>query len=232
MEPDIQPRPRRWRPPPSRVASRHAADGTKLLAAGKLRMRSISTADAERLASGFERLSSRSRRQRFFHVVNALSRDDLAALVNVDGRRHVAVGIFERDSKGEDGDAIAVARYYLLDDEPQVADVAVAVVDEYQRQGLGTRLLQTLLTTAIANGVTRLKFEVLSDNRAVRKLMDRAPSMYWLHHENGVLFAEVGLVQPSRDRRRRTSRRLLIMIAKGAFTAAKRFRGRCRGRWH
>jgi len=59
---------------------------------------------------------------------------------------------------------VAVANFARLRD-PKAAEVAFAVADDYQRRGIGTRLLEQLAARAGALGVERFVAEVLSDNR-------------------------------------------------------------------
>lgn len=46
------------------------------------------------------------------------------------------------------GEAVAVARYAAIADDPRTAEIAVAVSDPWQRRGLGTVLLNRLAERA------------------------------------------------------------------------------------
>ena len=59
---------------------------------------------------------------------------------------------------------VAVANFVRLRD-PKAAEVAFAVADEYQRRGIGTRLLEQLAALAGGLGIERFVAEVLPDNR-------------------------------------------------------------------
>ncbi len=50
------------------------------------------------------------------------------------------------------------------------SEIAVAVGDAWQRQGLGYRLLDALLNVAVEAGIERIHAEVLADNHAMRQL--------------------------------------------------------------
>jgi acetyl coenzyme A synthetase (ADP forming)-like protein len=62
------------------------------------------------------------------------------------------------------GQVIALASYVRLRD-PTAAEVAFLVADEFQRRGIGTRLLEQLAERAGAVGIERFVAEVLADNR-------------------------------------------------------------------
>jgi acetyltransferase len=96
-----------------------------------------------------------------FHLgIRELSPQTLRALTQVDQRRHVAV-VAQSD---EDPDAIvADARYVLLDDGDE-AEFAIAVADEWQGAGLGSQLMAWLMQHAKRHGVRALFGDVLHDN--------------------------------------------------------------------
>ena len=68
---------------------------------------------------------------------------------------------------------IGVARFVRTDPGSPAAEVAVAVVDDWQGRGLGTLLLDRLAARAREEGIERFTATVLADNRAVIELMER-----------------------------------------------------------
>jgi GNAT superfamily N-acetyltransferase len=66
---------------------------------------------------------------------------------------------------------VAEGRYVCFNDRPEVADVALLVVDQMQRRGIGTLLVENLTEIARRNGVTRLSADVLADNRGMLSLL-------------------------------------------------------------
>jgi GNAT superfamily N-acetyltransferase len=137
-------------------------DGTPVL------LRLVRPADAALLAAGFARLSPESRYRRFFTDKATLSESELRYLTDVDGERHFAIGARRRD-RGDEG--VGIARFVRLEDQPGVAEPAVAVVDEAQGKGLGRLLLSRLIAAAKERGVERFRFEVLATNAAMRNLL-------------------------------------------------------------
>jgi acetate---CoA ligase (ADP-forming) len=69
------------------------------------------------------------------------------------------------------GKVIALASYVRLRD-PAAAEVAFLVADEYQRRGIGTRLLEQLAERAAAVGIERFIAEVLAENSQMLKVFE------------------------------------------------------------
>jgi acetyl coenzyme A synthetase (ADP forming)-like protein len=69
------------------------------------------------------------------------------------------------------GRVIALASYVRLRD-PAVAEVAFLVADEYQRRGIGTRLLEQLARRAGAAGIERFVAMVLPENRQMLRVFE------------------------------------------------------------
>jgi GNAT superfamily N-acetyltransferase len=60
---------------------------------------------------------------------------------------------------------------FASDDEPSAADVAVTVLDDYQRRGIGRMLIEVLAVSARARGVGVLHFDVLAENEGMLGLL-------------------------------------------------------------
>ncbi|GAA5137341.1 GNAT family N-acetyltransferase [Pseudonocardia adelaidensis] len=114
----------------------------------------------------FAGLSPRSRYLRFHSPVPHLPESVRARLVDVDGRRHAAV-VAEAGGLGPIGLA------QLFGDGHGTADIAVAVMDAWQRRGIGRRLLTALAALAEEIGYTELRGSVLPENVAMQRLARR-----------------------------------------------------------
>jgi GNAT superfamily N-acetyltransferase len=125
--------------------------------------------DRQLVADVFSGLGERSRRLRFLSPKTALSAAELDRLVDVDGDRQAAVVAVD----AVDGRGLGIARFVRSADDPGVADVAIAVVDDWQRRGLGTQLLGVLAATAASAGVGRFVALVSPENAGVRRLLAR-----------------------------------------------------------
>ena len=144
--------------------------GQMTLADGaRLRVRPIVPADREPLADAFDRLSDRSRHQRFLAPKPRLSARELDYLTDVDHVSHEALVAIDETT----GDIVGVGRYATDGAGGAAADMALAVVDAWQRRGIGHALAVRVVERARANGITRLTGTALADNLLVRTLLDR-----------------------------------------------------------
>lgn len=141
----------------------------------RVQIRPIRKSDKDTLLDAFDRLSPRSRYHRFFSSMTELP-DGLAdGLVDVDHRQHLAWVIAdpsEESSVNPDMPlAIGAARIVVDEGDATTAEAAVALVDDYQRLGIGNLLIELLVSTAAEIGVDVLRFEVLRDNSGMRAVL-------------------------------------------------------------
>jgi RimJ/RimL family protein N-acetyltransferase len=113
----------------------------------------------------FAGLSPRARYLRFHSPLPRLSPQLRESLADLDGHRRVAV-LAEAEEL-----PIGVAQFVAT--SPEEAEMAVAVVDAWQRRGIGTRLLTALTQVATDLGYTRLTGSVLPENAAMLALAAR-----------------------------------------------------------
>ncbi|HEU0290506.1 MAG TPA: GNAT family N-acetyltransferase [Burkholderiales bacterium] len=114
------------------------------------------------------KLSNESRYNRFMDAVRELSPRMLSHFTQVDYDRHLALIAVVGHDDGEI--QVAVARYVVNDDR-QRGEFAIAVADEWQRMGLGTLLMQALMTAARAAGMRAMFGDVLASNHKMLRLM-------------------------------------------------------------
>jgi GNAT superfamily N-acetyltransferase len=79
---------------------------------------------------------------------------------------------------------VAGARYVVV--QPGCAEVAFAVVDQHQGQGIGAALMRHLVEIARAAGLRELIAEVLSDNAPMLKVLARSGLPMVTRREGGV----------------------------------------------
>ena len=137
------------------------SDGTLLL------VRPIRPIDKSLLAAGLEHLSDLSVQRRFLTAKRRFSAAELRYLTEVDGHDHVAYVV---QRPGEEG-LVAVGRWVRLRDDPEAAEVAITVVDEWQGRGVGTVLATVLADEARFRGIRRFTATMASDNLAAQRLM-------------------------------------------------------------
>jgi len=124
-------------------------------------VRPIGPDDKRRLSDAFERSSPESRYRRFLSPTNKLQSSQLRYLTEIDHHRHE--GIQAVDPHTDDG--VGVARFVRSPEDPSLAEVAVAVDDEWQGRGLGTVLLHNLAARAREEGIKRFSASVLAENK-------------------------------------------------------------------
>lgn len=148
---------------------------TRLKNGTRVRLRLIGPADRANLLAGFQRLSPQSRYWRFFSPMPKLPEKTLQLLLQTDGWDHLAVGA-EKDGRAGRADRaiVGVARYFRVNDQPDTAEVAVAVVDELQGLGLGRVLLLALVDAARERKIEKFRAQVLPGNERMRSLLREA----------------------------------------------------------
>lgn len=152
-------------------------------------VRSVRPDDAPLFKRGFERLGERSRQRRFMGHKARLSTSDLFFFTHVDHHDHEAVGALDPAS----GEGLGVARYVRDPGVTETAEAAVAVVDDYQGRGLGSLLLERLVTRARAAGVRRFSAELFADNRSMLALFERVGAVRKRHDDPQTLAVLVEL---------------------------------------
>ncbi len=129
-------------------------------------VRALRPDDAPGLAEAYEQLSDTSRYRRFFTAQPHLSEQSLAFLTGVDHHDHEALVAVAPGS----GQPVGVARFIRSPREPDQAEVAVTVLDSWQRRGLGTVLLCELAQRAEEEGIRYFVAEILAENRPMLTL--------------------------------------------------------------
>ncbi|MGW3658274.1 bifunctional acetate--CoA ligase family protein/GNAT family N-acetyltransferase [Streptomyces sp. NPDC005151] len=132
------------------------ADGTTVC------IRPVTPADHDQLQGLYEEMSPENLRLRFFSVSRrsaALAADRACAPAHSGYRSLLAetqgrvIGLAEYDTAGEDG-----------------AEISIAVCDGLHHRGVGTLLVEHLVSAARADGITTFTADALSENREVLQL--------------------------------------------------------------
>jgi GNAT superfamily N-acetyltransferase len=131
---------------------------TRATPAGVL-IRELTAADGPALRFVFSRLGAESRYRRFHGAKHELAAGELDRLVAVDGWHTAALIAWSPVPRSP----IGVARYARCDDF-DLAELAVAVVDDWQRRSVGSALAVALRDHARRAGIHRFRASVLHDN--------------------------------------------------------------------
>jgi len=142
----------------------------------RVQLRPIAPEDEPLLHEAVASMSERTVYFRFFSPIKRMS-DALAhRLAVVDYHdRFALVATSHRPSAKER--IVGVARYDRARDT-DMAEVAVAVIDEFQRRGLGSVLLADLARVGRVNGIKTFQLIVLPENGEMLGLLRK---MGWIH---------------------------------------------------
>jgi len=167
----------------------------------RLTIRPLRRGDVETLCAVFERLSLRSRALRFGGAKPCLSAAELAALVDIGPDRHALVAYAEGDPS-----PVGIARLFRDPNDPQSAELAAAVADEYQSRGVGSALADLLAEDARAAGIRYVNASVGAENRAALALVRRVADVVESRYSGGVLELRAALLPRARASGRRRLR--------------------------
>jgi len=134
----------------------------------RLRIRALVRCEEATLRELFAQLSPRTRYLRFLSPLSTVPDAVVRLLACVDYRRQLALVAEHYD--GSSAEVVGLGSFGAIDDDN--AEVALVVRDDWQRQHVGTELATRVLQAAERRGFRRFSVHVLSDNVAIRKLLD------------------------------------------------------------
>jgi GNAT superfamily N-acetyltransferase len=152
-------------------------------------IRPVRPEDKALFVAGWQRFGDESRHRRFLGSKASLSEDDLAYFTELDHVDHEALGARDADT----GEGVGVARYVRLPAQPEVAEAAVAVIDEWQHRGVGGELLRRLTERARENGVQHFQARLFAYNDAMIALFGDLGELQVRDAEAGELEIDVEL---------------------------------------
>jgi RimJ/RimL family protein N-acetyltransferase len=146
-------------------------------------IRPIRPDDKGMLSDGLRRLSPQSAQRRFLTPKRSFSRTELSYLTEVDGRNHVALVAEYPCHRSRR--LIAVGRFVIDQTNPDAAEIAVTVADEWQGRGLGSVLGKHLAHLARNRDVKRFTATMASENTPAHRLMAKLTEHLEQHHVGG-----------------------------------------------
>jgi ribosomal protein S18 acetylase RimI-like enzyme len=155
---------------------------------GFVTVRALRNGDTRTICTFFRQLGEESRLRRFHGAKPRLSDAELADLAMVDSRRHSLVAYVEGDPR-----PAGVAQLVRESDRCTHAEIAFAVADRYQGQGIGRTLVELLAADARAAGVTHLTATIQSSNTAARALVQKVLHVVDVRQESGEATIVAGL---------------------------------------
>lgn len=137
-----------------------------------VRFRAIKPSDVDEMRRLFYRFSDESVYYRYFSPIKTMPHTKMQEYVNIDYRNTLSiVGLVGEPGEGR---IIAEARYVRMNGEA-LADIAFVVDEKYQGKGVATFLFKMLINMARDRGIDGLKADVLSSNKSMLKVLEKAP---------------------------------------------------------
>lgn len=148
-------------------------------------LRPVLPGDSERTTNGPVEFSSETLYRRF-QTPRVPTKSLMTYLFEVDYVHHFVWVMTD----GAEGPVVADARYVRDEADPATAEVAFIVGDDYQGRGIGSVLMEALVVAAHYSGVRRFTARVLTDNYAMRAILDRLGAV-WHRDDLGVVVTTV-----------------------------------------
>lgn len=165
----------------------------------QIRLRLIRKDDKPLMVKAFEHLSADSRYKRFFGTKKILTESELRYFTEVDQHNHFALVALDLDDCKKESGGAGVARFIRISTDPECAEVGITVIDSAQGKGIGRLLLQRLFSAAIERGIKRLRFECLTENHDMQRLVKSLNGHVKFVHEDDLLIAEIVIPKPCPD---------------------------------
>jgi acetyltransferase len=138
----------------------------------RVSIRPIEVVDADGLSDFYASLSPESRARRFFGACRGISEAEAQRFAAVDhDRDHGYLAVIAEPGPA-DGQIVGHATLTSAGDA--APEIAFAVADAWQGQGIGTDLLRTVVRAAERRGLPRVRAMLLADNLGMRRLLARA----------------------------------------------------------
>lgn len=152
--------------------------------------------DKQRLQIAFAKLDPQSVYTRFFSYRKALPERAFERIAEIDFVD--LAGLVATIGAAADETVIGGASYVGHTDAggAKVAEVAFTIEEDFQGQGLASRLLAALVALARRHGLARFEAEVLSGNAPMLAVFQRSGLPLRRRSEGGVIHLELDLARP------------------------------------
>jgi GNAT superfamily N-acetyltransferase len=133
-------------------------------------IRALRPEDRDELLAAIARTSTQSLFRRFFGAKRGFTEQEIAFFLDIDFVDHVALVAVVNE--GERPAIVGGGRYVVVRSE--TAEVAFAVIDKYQGQGLGAALMKHLAVIARSAKIKKFIAEVLPENIPMLKVFEKS----------------------------------------------------------
>jgi len=141
-------------------------DGTEVF------LRPIKPTDDELMVELFISLSKETIHLRFFSTLKYMPKEQLEKFTHIDYEKQMAIVALVKEDGRER--LVAVGRYNLLEDEPEGAEFAIVVQDDYQGRGIGTEVLRHLAHVAKLQNVRVIVGYIMNENDRMFSVLKRS----------------------------------------------------------
>ena len=138
-------------------------------------LRPIRPEDEPKMVAFHEKLSEQSVYLRYFRAFNLEQRTEherLTRICYVDYDRSIALVVEHTNAQTGEAEILAAGRLTRLQN-PEEAEFAMLVRDDFQRRGVGTRLLSHLLDFGRDEGIKRVIAYMLPENRGMIEISEK-----------------------------------------------------------
>jgi len=162
-------------------------------------IRAMHADDRGRIIDAFHKLDPGSVYTRFFSFVKEIPAQSLQLLSGIDFEKFGAL-VVTLGHGGADETVIGGASYVAVGntDGGKAAEVSFTIEEDYQGQGLASKLLALLTQVARRHGFTRFEADVLSGNAPMLKVFERSGLPAHKHSEGGVVHLTMDLTAQGR----------------------------------
>lgn len=178
------------------VDDRRFSQSTTLRDGTPATIRAMRADDRERLVAAFHKLDPGTIYTRFFSFVKEIPAQSLGLLDDIDFN-HVGALVVTLGPPGDET-VIGGASYVACAPraEGKAAEVAFTIEEDYQGQGLASKLLALLTTIARRHGFTHFEADVLPANAAMLGVFQRCGLPMQRRHQDGVVHITFDLATP------------------------------------
>lgn len=162
-----------------------------------VRIRMARADDRHRLVTAFQALDPQTIYTRYFSFRSGFSETELGRLDAPDLDRYIL--LVATLGSGADETVIGGASCVVLDPDSQIrsAELAFTVEEDYQRQGLASQLLATIVELARSRGIQRCEADVLAENPAMLAVFRRCGLPMSTSRSGGVVHLVLDLATPA-----------------------------------
>jgi acyl-CoA hydrolase/ribosomal protein S18 acetylase RimI-like enzyme len=148
-------------------------------------LRPVRMSDEPLLKDFFYSLSDKSNYRRFIMLRRSLPHEVLQKFVAIDYTKQMVILAVIED--GEKELVVGVGQYVVMEDTHD-AEIALAVRDDYQHQGIGMELLNYLSQIARQQGLLGFTADVLGENQPVMGMLDKSGLGFKKEISDGVCY--------------------------------------------